>query len=393
MTNVIFPSDGLYYQYNDRAESNEDYVEEGITIVSFVTSKDKLKISLDNFKSADKLSVYGKFEDGISISDENKIIISTKATSPPTMFNKFEVFFEDCNGVIATYALDNNMVGKEQVILTQALVQASKDFNPSFIVKAGFNFASPRKDTKFTFLLYDMHTVYRIQPTYAEPQEVIEFLGMMDNKGNPFELTDTTTPSYNAIAKRICEAEDFMENACRRAWTERRIENEIRNADSVWAASFGYLGILASDSLETGTQMFFKGIPVKLTRDSIHKIDYSKGDKVEVRRYGSEWITVPQNAVWEDEAKGIVYIKTIFFQKDASVRVTYRYGKGPCPGDIKQAVLMKAAMFIVGTDWYRQRFPQSPLFDPMKNDTLSQWTWQIKDCIRNNTDLISCGCF
>ena len=371
------------------AETSEDYIVDGVTLIS-LSNKNKLKLTA-TLNAGDKLILSSYFEDGISINEDNMIVINTKTTVPPSVFKAFRVYLEDYDGNIATYSLDNDMVGKEQIILTEAFVKTSKDFNPSFITKVGFIFDNPKDARNLMFILSDMHTVYRIKPTYAQPEEVIELLGMMDNKGNVFELTDTTVPSYNMIAKRICEAEEFMENACRNAWTERRAVGEIRNADSVWAATFGYLGILASDTLENGTQMFFKGIPVKLERDNIHKIDYSKGDKVEVRRYGSEWMTVPQNAVWCDEQKGIIYVKTIFFQKDASVRVTYRYGKGPCPGDIKLAVMYKVAMIIVGTDWYRQRFPQSPNFDPLKQETLNQWTWQIKDAIRNHTDLISCG--
>ena len=389
MTTIIYPGVNWTYKYNDMAETSEDYIVDGVTLIS-LSNKNKLKLTA-TLNAGDKLILSSYFEDGISINEDNMIVINTKTTVPPSVFKAFRVYLEDYDGNIATYSLDNDMVGKEQIILTEAFVKTSKDFNPSFITKVGFIFDNPKDARNLMFILSDMHTVYRIKPTYAQPEEVIELLGMMDNKGNVVELTDTTVPSYNMIAKRICEAEEFMENACRNAWTERRAVGEIRNADSVWAATFGYLGILASDTLENGTQMFFKGIPVKLERDNIHKIDYSKGDKVEVRRYGSEWMTVPQNAVWCDEQKGIIYVKTIFFQKDASVRVTYRYGKGPCPGDIKLAVMYKVAMIIVGTDWYRQRFPQSPNFDPLKQETLNQWTWQIKDAIRNHTDLISCG--
>ena len=389
MTTIIYPGVNWTYKYNDMAETSEDYIVDGVTLIS-LSNKNKLKLTA-TLNAGDKLILSSYFEDGISINEDNMIVINTKTTVPPSVFKAFRVYLEDYDGNVATYSLDNDMVGKEQIILTEAFVKTSKDFNPSFITKVGFVFDNPKDARNLMFILSDMHTVYRIKPTYAQPEEVIELLGMMDNKGNVFELTDTTVPSYNMIAKRICEAEEFMENACRNAWTERRAVGEIRNADSVWAATFGYLGILASDTLENGTQMFFKGIPVKLERDNIHKIDYSKGDKVEVRRYGSEWMTVPQNAVWCDEQKGIIYVKTIFFQKDASVRVTYRYGKGPCPGDIKLAVMYKVAMIIVGTDWYRQRFPQSPNFDPLKQETLNQWTWQIKDAIRNHTDLISCG--
>lgn len=391
MATIICPGSDWVYKYNEMEESSSDYIIDDTTIIS-LKNTGSVKLFIKDFSPNDTLSVYNKFEDGISISDDNKLIINTKATSPPTFFKKFDLFIEDCNGLIATYSLDNNMIGKEEIILTKAFV-APTDFNASFIVKVGFIFSNPKSVRDFTFITSDVHTVYRVEPTYAKPEEVIEFLGMVDNKGNLFQLTDSSVPSYNAIAQRICESEEYLENACRDAWTERRVAGEIRNADSVWAASFGYLGILSADSLETGTQMFFKGIPVKLVHDHIQKIDYSKGDLVEVRRYGSEWTVVPEGAIWEDEAKGIIYIKTLFFQKDASVRVTYRYGHGPVPADIKKAVLLQTAMIIVGTDWYRQRFPQSPMFDPLKQETLSQWTWVIKDIIRNHTDLISCGSF
>lgn len=389
MTTTIYPGVNWTYKLNDMAETSEDYIVDGVTIIS-LSNRNSLKLTA-SLNAGDRLILSSYFEDGLSINEDNMLVINTKTTIPPSYFTAFRVYLEDYDGNVATYSLDNNMVGKEQIILTDAFVKTSKDFNPSFIVKVGFIFDSPKDARNLMFILSDMHTVYRIKPTYAQPEEVVELLGMMDNKGNLFELTDASVPSYNTIAKRICEAEEFMENACRNAWTERRVVGEIRNADTVWAATFGYLGILASDTLENGTQMFFKGIPVKLEHDRINRIDYSKGDKVEVRRYGSEWMEVPEHAIWADEQKGIIYVKTIFFQKDASVRVTYRYGQGPCPGDIKQAVLFKVAMIIVGTDWYRQRFPQSPNFDPLKQETLNQWTWAIKDAIRAHTDVIACG--
>lgn len=302
MTTIIYPGVNWTYKLNDMAETSEDYIVDGVTIIS-LSNRNKLKLTA-SLNAGDRLILSSYFEDGLSINEDNMIVINTKTTIPPSYFKAFRVYLEDYDGNVATYSLDNNMVGKEQIILTDAFVKTSKDFNPSFIVKVGFIFDSPKDARSLMFILSDMHTVYRIKPTYAQPEEVIELLGMMDNKGNLFELTDASVPSYNTIAKRICEAEEFMENACRNAWTERRVVGEIRNADTVWAATFGYLGILASDTLENGTQMFFKGIPVKLEHDRINRIDYSKGDKVEVRRYGSEWMEVPQNAIWADEQSG-----------------------------------------------------------------------------------------
>jgi len=390
MTTILCPDPNWRYTYGDSPEQAGDYIVEGETLATF-SNTDKVKLSIVNFTEDLTINMYDVIEDGLSITDDNMVVFNLRLTSPPSFFEKCALYMEDCNGIVVSYSLDGDMIGKETVVLTKAIVAENPDFNQSYVTKVGFTFYKPASERAFTITVSDLHTVYRIQPTYAQPEEVIEFLGMVDNKGNLFKLTDMSVPSYNAIAKRIVEAEEFMESACRQAWKEKRIVGEMRNADVTWAATFGYMGILTAESPGMGAQMFFKGIPVKLTRDKIASIDYSKGDKVEVRRYGSEWYEVPESMIWSDNTKGIIYVKTMFFQKDASVRVTYRYGRGPVPPDIKQAVLLKTAMIIVGTDWYRQRFPQSPDFDPLKVETLNQWTWIIKDCIRNHTDLITCG--
>ena len=392
MATVICPGENWKYQLGTNPPTSEDTVVGEDTVASLANDNGFVRLFVKDFSPQQTVKMYAEFDEGVSIIDDNMVIIDTKATSPPTFFQKFSVYMEDCNGISATYSLDNNMVGKEEIILNSAFVPETEDFNKSFITKIGFIFSNTDAVRDFTFILSEMYTVYRIQPTYAEPQEVIEFLGMVDNKGNPFRLTDYSNPSYNAVAKRIVEAEYFVENTCRDAWAEKRVVKEIRNSDSaVWASSFGYLGIISPDGSGAGVQAFFVGIPVKLVHDKIHTIDYEKGDCVEVRRYGSTWVKINPSAVWCDEAKGIIYIKDPFFQKNASVRVTYRYGSGPCPPDIKQAVILKSALIIIGTDWYRQRFPQSPMFDPMKQETASSWVWQIKDLLRPYTSVISCG--
>ena len=60
----------------------------------------------DSFKPKDndvdsELWVYYTDDDGVSLSIENKLIHTFKATSPPSFYETFELFMEDCNGVMA----------------------------------------------------------------------------------------------------------------------------------------------------------------------------------------------------------------------------------------------------------------------------------------------------
>lgn len=327
---------------------------------------------------------------GISISAENKIYQELKASSPPSFFEIFEIYIEDCNGIIATYSLNDIAVGKENVVDISALVRR-EDFNDSFVTKIGYHIQKPKSERMLNIQLTQMRVTYLESPIYCTPQEVMDFLMLVDNRGEPFKVTETSNPSYNTIAKRIVEAEAFIEHATRTAFVERRIEKEIRNADSAWPGTYGYYGILATSGYDYGAQSFFKGCPVKLSMSNILPIDYSKGDLVEIRRYGSYWTTVPNEMIWQDETKGIVYVKSLFFQKDASIRVTYRYGKGPVPQDLKRACILKTALLIMQSEWYVAKFPQSPDFLDMRANALNAWTWEIKDLLRPYSTQVTVG--
>lgn len=402
MVQVFCPNEGWIYKFRDY-EGSEPYLEE-ITSDEPDTPSDvqyKVLASIENetgevyFKSDEMDEDFEQWfyfvdENGISIQDENKIYQSLKASSTPSFFETFELYFEDVNGITATYGLTDVQIGRENTINISSLVRG-EDFNDSFVVKFGYHIQKPKETRKLVIQLNQLRATYLESPIYCTPQEVMDFLMLVDNKGEPIVVSDTSMPSYNTIAKRIVEAEQFIENTTRTAFVERRVEKEIRNADSAWPGTYGYYGILATSGFDYGAQSFFKGCPVKLSRSNILPIDYSKGDLVEIRRYGSYWTPVPNEMIWQDETKGIVYVKSLFFQKDASIRVTYRYGKGPVPQDLKRACILKTALLIMQTEWYVAKLPQSPDFIEMRSNALNSWTWELRDLLRPYSTAVAIG--
>ena len=405
MVQTLCPNEGWVYKFRDY-EGTEPYLEEiepnepidpenppepiYKTLASIDDSEGIVVFSSDEMDKDYEQWFYYVDENGISLSAENKIYQELKVSSPPSFFEVFEVYIEDINGVTATYGLNDISIGKENVIDISALVRG-EDFNDSFVVKIGYHIKKPKSERKLVIQLMQMRATYLESPIYCTPQEVMDFLMLVDNRGEPFKVTETSIPSYNTIAKRIVEAEAFIENTTRTAFVERRIEREVRNADSAWPGTYGYYGILATSGFDYGAQSFFKGCPVKLSRSNILPIDYSKGDLVEIRRYGSYWTTVPNEMIWQDETKGIVYVKSLFFQKDASIRVTYRYGKGPVPQDLKRACILKTALLIMQTEWYVAKFPQSPDFIEMRANALNSWSWELRDLLRPYSSAVTVG--
>lgn len=394
MATVICPNDGWVFKYLDyegRDPVIEKDADENETVLaslddtgeSFVFKSDKVDADYEAY-------VYLVDEDGISLTTENKLIQSIKLTSPPSFFDTFEIYMEDCNGVSATYGLKDVAIGKENIIDLSALVRG-EDFNDAYVVRIGYHFKGAKSERGFKLIINSLELSFMLSPQYCDPQEVIDFLNITDNRGQPLKLSETSNPSYNTIAKRVIEAEDFVEATTRQSFVERRVENEIRNADSAWPSAYGYYGIYTTSGYDMGAQALFKGCPVKLTHDHIQPIDYSKGDMVEIRRYGSLWTPVGENMIWSDETKGIIYVKSLFFQRDSSVRVTYRYGRGPIPPDLKQAVILKTAILYLQTDLYRASLPQSPELLTLRDTALNSWTWALRDLLRPYTSVVCVG--
>lgn len=127
MTTIACPDNNWMYSFCGSAPSRESQVIKGKEIT--FENKAKVKVSIDTFSEGEDIILYDYFEDGVSISDDNMIIVTFRATSPPSFFKQFAIYIEDCNGVSATYSLDNDMSGKENIILTKALVMDNEDFN------------------------------------------------------------------------------------------------------------------------------------------------------------------------------------------------------------------------------------------------------------------------
>lgn len=393
MSDVLCPNDGWVFKYGDYEGREPVYSEsedKRTVIASIEDSDGKVRFISERMPKDFDAYVYIVNEDGISLAEYNKFVQNLKATSPPSYFKTFEVYVEDCNGVTATYGLRDIAIGKENTVDLAALVRG-KDFNDSYIVKAGYHFSGPKQSIRFRFILSYASFTYMENPLYCTPQDVADFLNLMDNRNQPLRISETTVPSYNTLARRIKEAEDYVETQTRQAFVERRVEGEVRNADSAWPGTYGYYGILATSGYDMGAQTFYKGCPVKLTHTNVLPIDYSKGDLVEIRRFGSYWTIVDESMLWEDGPKGIIYVKSLFFQKDASVRVTYRYGRGPIPADIRQAVIMKTALLYYQTDFLRGGLPQSPEWLADRQATMSAWTWTLKDLLRGYTSAVAIG--
>jgi len=391
MTQVLYPGSSWVFKFGGY-EGTSSVVINSVTVASIDTSGTKFKFISDSMSTDYEAWFYYVNEDGISISDENKIYFNIKATSIPSFFDTFEIYLEDCNGITATYGLTDMLLGKENTLLLTALVRA-EDFNDSFVVKIGFHIKNPKSSRAFTATLSDLYLSLSENPTYCTPQEVADFLMMVDNSnsGAPFKVSETSRPSYNILANRIVEAEAFIENTTRQAWTERRVDGEIRNVETGLTGAGAYYSIYIPSGGNFASNNLYRGAPVKLTRVKVRDIDYTKGDLVEIRLFGSSWETVPQDNVWMDGRNGIMFIKSIVLQKDFAVRVTYRYGYGPVPKDIKRATLLKTAMLIVQTDWFRQKFAQSPGFDPLRSETINMWTWELKDLMRPWSDYVITG--
>lgn len=392
MSEIMYPGTELVFTYGDYTGS-EDYIDgEGRVVASVyeMTTEEGVVFESEYMDTDFAVDIFFPYEDGLSIAEENRIVTFFKSTQVPTLFKNYEIFMEDCNGVRATYPLSVMDLGKKCTFLTQSLVK-DEGFNDSFVTKIGFRLSEPsRVGLSLRLIISNFELSSTDRPMYADPQDVINFLGVTDKNGKIIVVAEYTNPSYSTLASRIVEAEAWFENSSRRPFTERRVINEIDNAELAQSLTAPYAGIFAGLTDGAGGS-FFKGIPVKLRYTHVLPIDNSKGDKVEVRRYGSTWTEVDDDRVWLDSTRGILYIKSLFFQNDASVRVTYRCGTGPVPPDVKRIIILKTAILFVQTDWYRANFPMAPEFSPSKGDVVAMWEDELEKLMRPYTSIFTVG--
>lgn len=355
-----------------------------------------LKVRLPLFSTEGECEVWSKPIDPFSISEYKTLQIYVKSTIPPSMFEEYYFFVEDALGNRRRFALKNETIGKFNTV-SCGIYTEDEDFNISFITKVGFVLNNPTTDiSDFQFHLLELSMSELRQPQYCAPEDVVRFMGLLDNSGKPFKLTQESNPSYEDICNHIIEAEDFIDAQTRTSFRINRVEGEIHDEpfglNMLGATNRGMMGMFnlpALTSLYGGK--IFTGVPVSLVRRDVRTIDYSLGDKVEVRRIGVIWAEVPEEHIWQDHQKGILWIRDYIHMKDSSVRVTYRWGKDNIPADITKCCKLQAARQIIGTDWYRANFPVTEDMGYGKEEVFKSWNWEIKDILKGYQTQISVG--
>ena len=391
MTLILVPSQSFLYRY-EGTEGTEDLIGPDDKVIASLEYTDKIKFSTQTMSSDYEIYVLAEL-DGENIADEKQIWLSIRSSEIPSNFDTYEMYVEDGNGRKASIGITDDELGDSRMIYVSSLVQ-DKGFNPTFVTRIGVHIKGCKSDiTNFTLIFNKFSFTNMPTPHYCQPQDVVNMLGVRNNDGTPFVPTEATNPSYQTIADIICQAENAIEAATRTAWTERRVVGEIRNTGSVsWTGSGGpaYMGIFQPTGMQSPVSSYFRGIAVKLVNSNVKDIDPTKGDKVEVRQYGNNWREVSN--FWMDNEKGILYIRDWFFQRDASVRVTYRYGLDEVPEDIKRAAILFSAKHILETSQlYTFMFPESPeSFDRYQRTAVS-FQYAYDKIIRGRCEQIVVG--
>ncbi len=363
-----------------------------------------ITVSVPAMPTGDTVEIYASTEEGLCITDEHNLLINVKCSKIPIFFSSCEVFIEDADGNDVTFPIAKENFGHDYRIDLSAH-PANESFNPAFVTKAGFRFKNPTVADETMSVVVNALIITNDQlPTYTDAQSVARFMGMLTNEGKPFIVTHSSFPTLETMNDIIIQAEAYIDSMTKNSWRENRVVGQYYNApydSSVMSA------VAASSrfGMMVGWNTMIKGFPLSLYHEHIRPIDYRKGDKVECRMFGTNWVTVPFNSssdstapvsessqnVWCDEEKGILFIKQIFVDRTDSIRVTYRWGESTVPGDIKLAANIVAAKHILATDWFRAKFPLSPAFDPSKSDTIENWDDELAKCLRNHITYVVFG--
>lgn len=407
MTYSLFPEESATWKMHVTLPTDTTYdesAEDAADPTPLVNYGDRIVASVPAMPTGQTVEIYAYVADGFCITDEHDLLMNLKCSKIPTFFGTAEIFIEDADGNDVTFPIAKDDFGYDfRIDLSAHPVNAS--FNPAFVTKVGFRFLNPTTaDTTMTVVVSALIINNDRLPTYTDAQSVVRFMGMLTNEGKPFTVTHASYPTLETINDIILQAEAFIDGKTKNSWRENRVVGELYNApfdssvlSSVAASS--RLGMLV------GWNTLLKGFPLPLYHQHIRAIDYQKGDRVECRMFGTNWVTVPFNTdtdsttpanessqnVWCDEEKGIIFIKQIFVDSNDSVRVTYRWGEKDVPDDIKLAANILAAKQILSTDWFRAKFPLSPSFDPDKSQTIKNWNVQLAECLHNHINLVNIG--
>lgn len=327
------------------------------------------------------VSTSGKY----NLSPMRYMTVQMTADVPPSRYGTFRFYIKDFTGRRARYDLKNDDIGKELRIPMSTLTYES-GFNRSNVIEVGFQLASPKSTYDNASITINTLMFGDTYPTYCTAQDVIDNIGMVDKKGEPLIITESTRPRKSQVEKWIVQAEDFCDRQCRGSWRENIVKDKLIDRPVPWKGTrtggVGRNPFMLQES--TGQGIIGKGHTFKLPHYNIRPIDPDKGDKIEMRGIGQEFtdITTDTSSYWLDHEGGRIFIRKWFMSSSsASLRITYRWGEDYVPQDISQLAILKASVKALQTDWFTRVLPQGPGFEPNKSQTINEWQQEIKDIV------------
>ena len=390
MSLILVPSEEFLHRYNGE-ESTEDLYNDEEQLVASIQEADELEFNTNVMSPDYEVYILAKFNSSKNIGQEKQMWFEARSSDIPSNFDTFELYFEDKNGKTATYKLSDDDLYERLPILCDAL-KMEEGFNKTFVKYIGVHIKGSKSNyPEYTLVVERFAMSSAPIPHYCQPQEVIDFLGIRNNDGSEFEISNSTSPSYDVVAKIICQAENAIEQATRTSWTVRRAVDEIRNTGSnswIGGSASPYMGLFQPSAYFSPSTTYFRGVWCQLVHKNAKNIDGRKGDKIEIRWFGDTWRDITDSgSYWMDNAKGAVYIRQWFFQKDASVRVTYRYGLDEVPEDMKRAAILFTAKHILQTSQlYRFLFPENPESENRWQQTAISFQYEYDRLIKARVD-------
>lgn len=245
--------------------------------------------------------------------------------------------------------------------------------------------------------------------SYCTPEDVMKAIRMIDlydvNMGI-LQPSDSSLPDYDELCQRITVAEKFIDRYTGQSWKENRIVRQLCDVNTYWHDE----NAMRSEYWQQG------GYFIPLHKDII-EFDPLKGDKLECRTRGNQWIDVSncfidglernhgieegtgpykaqyvaEDRFWFDYAGGMLYLRLGFLQPTQNaIRITYRWGAvDEVPPDIKRATALKVGLTLLNEELYLSKIGQGGDIGSSKNDMRKGMQDEINEILYANRSFTS----
>lgn len=179
------------------------------------------------------------------------------------------------------------------------------------------------------------------------------------------EFSASTNPTETEVYSFIEDAMTEIDTLTRRAWRTLTVSEERHDVPEKFVYEYGV------------------GLKLKLGHRFVKDFDADEGDKIEVWNGQSweDWVQTKTegraNDYWVNNKDGYLHLfQRYWFHKKEAVRVTYRYGEGTVPKDIRKACTYLAAIEVLDSDDYSAMVNDtgSGSKNTMHKDRIDRWT-------------------